>query len=179
MGRLKRSFQDGDYVLSWFGKSEGEGRKAYRRYVEEGISQGRQPELVGGGLVRSFGGWSAVLSMKRVGQEALTDQRILGRDDFVGKVLGESDSQKQFLHFVETKREMGKFIQRICREEGVNLKEMQMGSRRGRIPHVRAVTAFAFAEKHGMPLAVVARQLGVSTSAISKILRRGRKERCK
>ncbi len=38
-------------------------RKAYRAYVEKGIAQGRRPELVGGGLIRSaglVGGQSAV-----------------------------------------------------------------------------------------------------------------------
>ena len=53
MGRIKHEWQDRDYVLSWFGKKEGEARRAYRQYVEEGIGQRRRPELVGGGLVRS------------------------------------------------------------------------------------------------------------------------------
>ena len=33
--------------------------------VEKGIPQGRRPELVGGGLIRSLGGWSAVLALWR------------------------------------------------------------------------------------------------------------------
>jgi hypothetical protein len=31
-----------------------------RAYVEKGIAQGRRPELVGGGLIRSAGGWSVI-----------------------------------------------------------------------------------------------------------------------
>jgi putative transposase len=53
MGRIKHHWQDRDYVLSWFGKEEGEARRAYRKYMEEGIGQGNRPELVGGGVVRS------------------------------------------------------------------------------------------------------------------------------
>jgi len=29
------------------------GRKQYRRFVEKGIAEGRKPDLVGGGLIRS------------------------------------------------------------------------------------------------------------------------------
>jgi len=32
----------------------------YLSYMKEGIGLGRRPELVGGGLIRSLGGWEAV-----------------------------------------------------------------------------------------------------------------------
>jgi hypothetical protein len=66
LGRVKREWQDIGTVLRYFGK----GYKAiekYERYVEEGISWGKRPELVGGGLIRSLGGWSQVLSLRRRG----------------------------------------------------------------------------------------------------------------
>jgi len=37
----------------------------------------RRPELVGGGLIRSLGFWSAVLSLRRRGILVAADQRIL------------------------------------------------------------------------------------------------------
>ena len=63
MDRKRHEWQDRDYVLSWFGRREAEARTAYRRYVKEGIEDGRRPELVGGGLIRSLGGWSQVVSL--------------------------------------------------------------------------------------------------------------------
>ena len=92
MGRIKYEWQDRDYVLSWFGEKEGKAKKAYRQYVMEGIALGRRPELVGGGLVRSLGGWSEVLSMRRDGKRLLTDQRILGSGDF----LAEADERLKY-----------------------------------------------------------------------------------
>ena len=65
MGKVQRDFQDTDYVLRRFGKKVPEARKAYRAYVAKGISQGRRPELAGGGLIRSAGGWSVVKAMRR------------------------------------------------------------------------------------------------------------------
>jgi putative transposase len=172
MGRTKGSFQERDEVLSWFGKREGEARKAYRQFMEEGISQGSGSELDGGGLVRPFGGWSAVLSMRRTGEEVLTDQRILGGNDFVERVLKESERQdRSRFSLMELKKEVRNVIDRKCRQERINVKELQMGSRRGQLPRVRSEIA-AELVKHGVTLADLARELGISTSAISKILRR-------
>lgn len=38
------------------------------------------------------GGWSAVRSLRRSGKKVLAIERILGTDDFVGRVLGEAES---------------------------------------------------------------------------------------
>ncbi|MEJ2168008.1 MAG: transposase, partial [Desulfobacterales bacterium] len=60
MGKVENEWQDRDYVLKWFGKTGSEAKREYRSYVKKGIDQGRRPDLVGGGLIRSQGGWSAV-----------------------------------------------------------------------------------------------------------------------
>ncbi len=54
----------------------------------------------------------------------------------------------------------------------IMMKELQAGSRRRRISQVRSTIACELLEIYGMPLAEIARQLGVSTSAISKTLRK-------
>ena len=58
VGKEKNDWQDRSYVLKWFGQTKGDAKRHYREYVEKGIGEGRRPELVGGGLVRSLGGWS-------------------------------------------------------------------------------------------------------------------------
>jgi hypothetical protein len=86
-GRVGYEWQDRDHVLSWFGKKEREAVRAYREFVREGVSLGRRPELVGGGLVRSLGGWSEVLSLRRQSKRELSDERILGSGAFVERML--------------------------------------------------------------------------------------------
>ena len=56
VGRLARPWQDTAEVLGRFGGRMGRARERYRMFVQEGIRQGRRPELMGGGLVRSQGG---------------------------------------------------------------------------------------------------------------------------
>ena len=173
MGKVNYSWQDVDYVLSCFGKRAGQARRIYRRFVSEGIKQGHRPELVGGGLIRSLGGWSAVKSLRRSGQKALTDERILGTDDFVERVLGEADqSAKRLFSSRLRDKEVRQHIEEKCKKEGIAVRELQVGSRRGRIPGIRSDLAGKLARDWGIPLAEIARQLGVSTSAISQILLR-------
>ncbi len=47
--------------------------------------------------VRSLEGWSAVMGLRRSGEKALTDERILGSNDFVERVLGEADRRRRHL----------------------------------------------------------------------------------
>jgi len=65
MDRHKNEWQNRDYVMSWFGRSKREAKKAYREFVKTGIDQGRRPELIGGGLIRSMEGWSVVRSLRK------------------------------------------------------------------------------------------------------------------
>jgi predicted transcriptional regulator len=51
-----------------------------------------------------------------------------------------------------------------------------MGSRRGYISQVRLQIAYQFVQDYGIPLAEVARQLGVSMSAISNAITMRTKE---
>ena len=102
MDKKKRPWQDVGYVLSFFGKSLREARKRYLQYVESGIEQGRRPELVGGGLIRSLGGWRAVKNARFKGQVRMKgDHRILGDSAFVMEVLAEAE--EKFERFYELK----------------------------------------------------------------------------
>jgi putative transposase len=177
LGNVQRDWQDSGHVLSWFGRSETQARKAYLGYVEEGIPQGPRPDLVGGGLVRSLGGWSEVLSLRRGNERVLADQRVLGSGGFVEDILEEAD--RQMRHRVAARRrwkDAEHLVKSTCDGVGVSVRAMRMGSRRGAIPEVRRRLAQALVEELGIPLAEAARMLGVSTSAISKALARSREE---
>jgi len=97
MNKVHYSWLDREYVLQFFGDREGEARRAYVAYLEEEIGINREKELSGGGLCRSHGGWSNVLSMRKQGVKALSDDRILGGDSFVREVLQEAEGQGEQL----------------------------------------------------------------------------------
>ena len=60
MGKVAREWQSAEYVLAFFGANQSSARRQYRKYVEKGIALGKRPELTGGGLIRSLGGWGQV-----------------------------------------------------------------------------------------------------------------------
>ncbi|OQY11175.1 MAG: hypothetical protein B6I30_07285 [Desulfobacteraceae bacterium 4572_187] len=66
MGKHKNPWQDTDSVLQLFGKSKYVARKKYRDFLEKGIGRGRNPEMTGGGLLRSIGGGVVLKSMRRI-----------------------------------------------------------------------------------------------------------------
>ncbi len=74
-------------MLASFGRGEAEALRAYRTYMAEGMAQGRRPELIGGGLVRSLGGWAEVRAMRRRHAASQGDERVLGSGDFVVRLL--------------------------------------------------------------------------------------------
>lgn len=94
MGKKKRAWQDRDYVLRYFGQTEREAKNRYMSFVSEGAEEGRRPELVGGGLLRSVGGWKGLKELRDSGERVRGDERILGGSEFVERVLRESDALK-------------------------------------------------------------------------------------
>lgn len=73
-------------------------------FVEAGIAKGNRPDLVGGGLMRSLGGWSEVVSQRRHGDRDVTDERILGSGDFVQRLLKEAETRQKD-HFFASQRQ--------------------------------------------------------------------------
>jgi len=149
--------------LSFFGR-DSIGRRRYLDYVSEGIEWGRRPELVGGGLIRSLGGWFEVLSLRRRGEKEAYDQRILGDDDFVDMILSESeDIAKENLRLVSDRRnDLKRLAERVCKVHGVLMGEFRSGSRRGDVVKARRVLSSLAVRELGYSGAEVARYLGVT-----------------
>ena len=173
VGKIWNEWQARDYVLSQFGKGERQAVRAYRKFMEEGEGFGRRPELVGGGLIRSLGGWSKVLSLRNRGEMVEYDSRILGDGDFVQAVIENADKAiARQVRYRRMEGSIGSVIQRISDEAGVNEKEVRAGSQRRAVSEVRARIAYYLSREMGIPMAELARQLGVGTSAIAMAIRR-------
>jgi predicted transcriptional regulator len=138
-----------------------------------GISQGRRPELVGGVRDQPEKGEDKSDRGSRDGESAV-DQRILGDEDFVTRVKKEvfSDERERRFDFREIKKKIQSIVEVSCREGDVRIQELQMGSRRHQVTEVRAKIARKLVNELGISLREVAYHLGVSSSAISKMLQR-------
>jgi len=147
--------------------------KKYRLFVQKGIALGKQPELTGGGLIRSMGGWSVVKSMRKQGSKEKGDERILGSGDFVSGLLAQAgDKIKYQISASDLEKKIQDEIAAVCRQEKISMQTLLSGSRRTPVPGLRKTLAVKFVREYGASLAETARQLGISTSGISQILRR-------
>jgi REP element-mobilizing transposase RayT len=173
LGRLNNDWQDRRYVLKWFGKKIGEAQRSYRQFVRDGIEQGHRSDLIGGGLIRSQGGWVAVKEMRRLGVREKSDERILGSGEFVRQLIQQSDeARKKQFSGSKSLRQAIQHIERVCKDEDVDIKALEGGSRRQKISKTRARLIEKLTEEFGLSLAEAGRQLGVSSSAVAKTLSR-------
>jgi putative transposase len=172
VGKYKRQWQEKEYVLMQFNNEKRRAIQAYRKFVEQGKDRGRQPELVGGGLIRSLGGWSQVLSLRSQRVKFDHDSRILGGRDFVTDILREADSKlKRQLKNEEREVMADRIIKKMCQEKGVKEEELKSGGQRRKVSEVRAKVSYHLCQELGIPMAEIARRLGVCTSAIAKAIK--------
>jgi putative transposase len=173
MGKRECPWIDTDYVLAQFGNTKRKARNEYCRFVGEGIVMGRQPELTGGGLIRSKGGWSQVVSARRSGRKEECDERIRGSGDFVNAILKEAEEKT--LHQLKLRRSgktLSKIIDQECDGARISSKELKGGSRRREVSTLRIKIAKRGLDELGLSLAEIARHVGVSTSGIARAVKR-------
>ncbi len=176
MGKSKCQWMDTEYVLGRFGTKKKAATKAYSRFMEKGLNVKYGTELTGGGLIRSLGGWSQVLSMRRRNQEEEFDERILGEGDFVHEILKEAEEKEiRQLKLRLSGKTITDIIKEECKKRQVSVKELQGGSRRTKVSQTRALIAYRSIEELGMSTAEIARHLGVATSTVSRAIARGEK----
>jgi REP element-mobilizing transposase RayT len=168
-GKVKRPWQDTGYVLSHFGHGA-KARRNYIGFVEEGIPLGRRPERVGGGLVRSLGGWSGVLARRMRSDRQASDQRILGDGDFVQAIWKEMDERgKDNFRVSREKMGLGELAEKVCGVHGLQPNELRAGSRRHTVIRARGEFSEVAVKLLGYAGAEVARFLGVTSSCVTRI----------
>ncbi len=176
-GAGKCSWQDDGYVLAQFSKRISEARKHYLEYVHAGIADGRRPELVGGGLVRSLGGWAEVKKIRREGMDRIKgDERILGDSDFVLTVL--SEANEQFERRYALKR-LGYNMPRVAAKVAdiffIDPDEIYKKGRQKPRPEARALFCYWCSNDLGISLTELGRQLEMTVSGVGYAAKRGEK----
>lgn len=172
-----REWQDLKFVFAFFGRKVGDARKKYLDYVKEGVDLGRRPELVGGGLIRSLGGWEKVKNIRLKGQDRLkSDQRILGESDFVLDVLTEAN--ENFERFYELKRQgydLKKIEQKVINIFDIDKDDIYSKGRRKVQAEARSLFCYWAVCELGMSRTFIAKQLGMTQPGVGYAVNRGEK----
>jgi putative transposase len=149
-------------VLGYFGSRVGAGRRNYCRFIEEGLSQGRREELVGGGLRRS---------QKFSASEELQayDERVLGSGDFVEGLRG----KKELADRLSAGMSIGQLMGRVADEFGVKVEEIRRRGKNKILADARAVVSYFAVWELGYNGAELGKMLHLSRSGVSVAAKRG------
>ena len=176
MGLMNHSWQETAEVLRLFGNKPASARRAYRIFMNEGIQQGRERDLAGGGLIRSAGGWEAIKRHREEGHYQRSDERILGDAGFVTRVLAHS---KETIRKSDALRNVGvdlnQIASRVSDLMGISIEDVWAAGKQQHIVNARSLLCFWAVRELGVSMASLGRTMGLSLPAISKSVVRGRK----
>jgi len=177
MDKLAYDWQDVDYVLKMFAQRGGTARRSYAIFVEKGAKLGRRPELTGGGLVRSAGGWSALMALRSKSFRIMGDERILGSSMFVEEVLRQANEAYERKTYVQAKGLNLEYIKlKVSEYFDIKVEFINGTGKQRMVSQARSIACWLAVDKLGASGRQVARDLGMSPSAVSKAMTRGRED---
>jgi REP-associated tyrosine transposase len=174
LGTVARPWQARQDVLAQFAFRSGTARQRYRAFIAAGLPQGRRPDLQGGGLVRSLGGWTAVAAVRR-GREAYTaDERVLGTGAFVEDLLREvAERMRREGHSQGRRVDLPTLIQRLSKTLGLPPDTLLGPTRVPAAARARQVLAYVWVERLGRRASELALVLGQTRGNVSLAAKRG------
>jgi REP element-mobilizing transposase RayT len=170
LGRVPRSWQATGAILAQFGPTLPRARRAYRVFVADGIPQGRRPDLQGGGLLRSVGGWVGLTALRQGRAAYMGDARVLGSSDFVEQVQREGAPS---LQPPSPAWSLETLCARVCAQVGIAPDTLHGGGRLPAVTRARAGIAYLWVERLGRPGRPLAPVLGLHPAAVYPAARRG------
>jgi len=151
-------------------------RKRYCDFVVKGIAMGRRQDLIGGGLIRSTGGWQAVKAFRKSKIHLKGDERILGDSDFVLHVLNEQDERmERRFRLREQGYDIEKVIERVASLFSLSKQDIIDPSRQNHRVIARSVLCYWTIRELGMSGSELAQMLRIDQSSVSRSFGRGEK----
>ena len=174
LGKHQQSWQHSKPVLAYFGKRVKTARNQYTAFVAKGVDQGRRTDLIGGGLIRSIGGWSAVSEMRKANVHVKSDERILGDGDFVAQILDQANETLERKYALKAGgMNVQRIAERVARLLDMPIEDIWLEGRYKRLVTARSLLCFWAVRELGVSMASLSRKLGISTVAVSKSVERG------
>ena len=175
LGVQRREWQDTAFVLSLFNKQKAVAKRRYAAFVEKGIALGRRPDLTGGGLIRSAGGWTAVQALGSRRERFASDERILGSSDFVRKVLKQANEEYETKASAVVKGlDIERLIAIVCEQFGLNRALLTTRVRQRAVARARAIICHLAFDKLYVKGIHIAQKLNLTPGAVSLLATRGR-----
>ena len=174
MGKVSRDWQNTEYILRYFDDTKASARKKYRRFVQEGVSQGKRSDITGGGLIRSLGGWQQAKAMRRAGIRYKGDERILGDGEFVEHVLKAADEQLEQRYALKAEGyDFKAVVSRVAEIMDMAPDAVLSRSRSPQTVKARSLLCYWANRELGMTTVELSKQLRISQPTASRASQRG------
>lgn len=176
MGKRKNDWQNIDYVLGLFSNKKSQARRHYRSFVQKGIGHGRRPDLTGGGLVRSVGGWSVIKAMRNAGVRLKGDERILGDSEFVKQVLDAEKERFERRYKLQSEGyDFDRVVERVAELLRLEVEDVLCSGKSPETVKARSLLCFWVNRELGMSTVEIAGRLKLCQSTVSRSSLRGEK----
>jgi putative transposase len=176
MNKTNQPWQNTDYIYRLFSDQKNKALKRYRAFVEEGISEGKRPDLIGGGLLRSSGGWTGLKGFRKSGIRVKGDERILGDSNFVGNVLKSAEEALEEKSDLKARGyNFDRAVERVAELMKMPPEQVTAFGKSPQTVTARSVLCFWAHRKLGMSTIEIANKLKISQPAVSRSSRRGEK----
>ena len=177
VGSLKGyEWQDRKYVLGLFDDRERRAVNAYVEFVSAGVPEGERPDLMGGGLIRSLGGWEAINEQKAEGKRIKGDERILGSSDFVDDVLKKANEIYEKKTLLKSRgMNFNELLNQVLSKYELEMEDLKGGRKKSHIVEARTILCYLGVNTFCMSCVEISRALEISPSTVSKLAYRGRK----
>jgi hypothetical protein len=176
MGKHEQDCHAKEEVLGLFSHHLNRARIRYRNFIREGINDIANKDYLGGGLVRSYGGWESVKLLRKEHEVRIGDERILGDSRFVEAVLNEDR-----LNINEKSRwqqkgwDLQRLVEKVCVIVGVKQSDLVLKGRQNAISTAKSLICYWATQVLGISSTDIATFLGVSQPAVSKASKQGAK----
>lgn len=179
-GTREIPWQDTATVLGRFSRQTRRAEAQYRAFVGAGVPQGRRPDLQGGGLLRSVGGWVAVEALRRGREAYAADERVLGGTEFVETLRAEAErTERRRARFDARTPELATLLRQIAAAAVVPPAALTGGGRSRSLARARDGLAYLWVEVLGRSGRSLARALALEPVSVYRAARRGREHRVK
>jgi hypothetical protein len=173
VGSTRNSWHLVDEVLLRFDQNLYSAVSKYETFVSDGVAAGKRPELTGGGLVRSAGGWQSLASKRRFGDYRKGDERILGDSDFVEEVLNSAEEVEEKNYYREKGLDLEWLVQLVANLLKLNAGELWQGGKKSLTVEGRDLVCFWATQEMGMTATSVGCRLKISQPTASRAAQRG------
>jgi REP element-mobilizing transposase RayT len=174
VGKCNNEWLYAHHVLQLFDKNQSGARRRYKRFVEKGLSMGKRPDLVGGGLIRSYGGWLKIKEFRNSGSNLKGDERILGDSDFVQRVLEAANEKMARKYLLQSQGfNLDMVASRVADLMGMQPESVWAKGKHRRTVEARSLLCFWATNELAISQTYLARKLKISQPAVGLSVKRG------